>query len=61
MVAAGLPELLKVEDIEYVLDMLMAGYPTAKAAERLHDEIQKSINTKFRVFDNMIHTWIHEG
>lgn len=60
MVPSGMPELSNLEDIDYMLQMLREGETPGEAAAALADEIDKSITTKWRRFDNMIHTWIHE-
>lgn len=61
MLPAGIPELRKRDDITYMLNMLMEGSLPSEAIKRLEAEIDKSVNTKMRVFDNLVHTWVHEG
>jgi hypothetical protein len=61
MVPSSLPELMHVEDVEYLDNMMMHGATNGQAATVLNEEIEKSVNTKWRQFDNLIHTWVHEA
>jgi len=59
MVPAGMPELMREEDIHYLRDKLMLDVPWKKADKKLHAEIQKSLDTTYRRIDNMIHNFKH--
>jgi len=59
MVPAGMPELMREEDIHYLCDKLMLDVPWKKADKKLHTEIQKSLDTTYRRIDNMIHNLKH--
>lgn len=61
MVSAGIPELEQIEDIEYMLEILMESASPAQAEKRILSEIDKSVNTTWRLVDNLIHTWVHEA
>jgi hypothetical protein len=55
MVAAGMPELMKEADIWYMRDKLLLNEKEAKAEKKLHAEIETSLDSKYRRFDNFIH------
>ena len=55
MVAAGMPELLKESDIYYMRDKLLLNEKPAKAEKKLNEEIENSLDSKYRRLDNFIH------
>jgi len=59
MVPAGMPELMREEDIYYLRDKLMLDTNSKKAEKKLHEEIHKSLDTTYRRIDNMIHNMKH--
>jgi len=59
MVPAGMPELMREEDIYYLRDKLMLDVGWKKADKKLHAEIHKSLDTTYRRIDNMIHNLKH--
>jgi hypothetical protein len=61
MVSAGIPELAELEDVEYLRAMLLEETDDVKSSQRLREEILKSVSTKWRQIDNLIHTWVHEA
>ena len=54
MVAAGMPELIKETDIYYMRDKLYLHEKEAKAEKQLHVEIENSLDSKYRRFDNFV-------
>jgi hypothetical protein len=56
MVAAGMPELIKETDIYYMRDKLYLHEKEAKAEKQLHVEIENSLDSKYRRFDNFVRT-----
>jgi len=61
MVPAGMPELMREEDIYYLREKLMLDVPWAKAEKKLIAEIYNSLETTYRRIDNMIHNFKHGG
>jgi phosphatidylinositol-4,5-bisphosphate 3-kinase len=61
MLPAGIPELRKLDDINYLSNMLMENVLPSESTKKLEAEIEKSVSTKWRLFDNLVHTWIHEA
>jgi len=59
MVSAGMPELLVESDVHYLRDKLCLFDDEKKADKSLRDEIKKSLASKYRRFDNMIHNLKH--
>lgn len=59
MVAAGMPELMKESDIYYMRDKLLLNEKESKAEKKLHEEIENSLDSKYRRFDNFIHNMRH--
>jgi phosphatidylinositol-4,5-bisphosphate 3-kinase len=59
MVAAGMPELMREDDIEYMREKLALNMHPKQADKRLHAEIRKSLDTTYRRIDNMIHNLRH--
>lgn len=59
MVAAGMPELMVEQDIDYMRQKLALNMAWKKADLRLHAEIRKSLDTTYRRIDNMIHNLRH--
>jgi phosphatidylinositol-4,5-bisphosphate 3-kinase len=59
MVPAGMPELMREEDIYYLREKLMLDVPWAKAEKKLIAEIYNSLETTYRRIDNMIHNFKH--
>jgi 3-deoxy-D-arabino-heptulosonate 7-phosphate (DAHP) synthase class II len=59
MVAAGMPELMKETDIYYMRDKLLLNVEEKKAVKRLNEEIENSLESKYRRFDNFIHNMRH--
>ncbi len=55
MVAAGMPELMKESDIHYMRDKLYLQEKDSKADKKLSEEIENSLDSKYRRFDNFIH------
>ncbi|CEO95211.1 PI3-kinase family, ras-binding domain [Plasmodiophora brassicae] len=60
MVSAQMPELMFQEDIHYLRDKFFLQDSEKGAVERLRKEIQKSLNTTYRQFDNLIHNIKHK-
>eukprot|EP00475_Leptophrys_vorax_P025479 TRINITY_DN3569_c0_g2_i1.p1 TRINITY_DN3569_c0_g2~~TRINITY_DN3569_c0_g2_i1.p1 ORF type:complete len:1212 (-),score=305.94 TRINITY_DN3569_c0_g2_i1:1931-5425(-) len=58
---AGIPELRRLDDITYLYDRLMETVLPSEATKLLEAEIEKALNTKWRLFDNLVHTWVHES
>ncbi len=56
MVAAGMPELIKETDIYYMRDKLLLHEKESKAQQKLNEEIENSLDSKYRRFDNFIRT-----
>jgi hypothetical protein len=59
MVAAGMPELIKETDIYYMRDKLYLHEKEAKAEKQLHVEIENSLDSKYRRFDNFVRAQTH--
>ena len=59
MVAAGMPELMKETDIYYMRDKLLLNEKEQKAEKKLNEEIENSLDSKYRRFDNFIHNVRH--
>jgi hypothetical protein len=61
MVSAGMPELMKTSDINYLRDkfFLDENANEGSAVENLRKEIKKSLNTTYRQVDNFIHNLKH--
>lgn len=59
MTAAGMPELMLQKDVMYIKDKLHLDVNERTADKRLHDEINKSLDSTYRRFDNMIHNFKH--
>jgi len=59
MVSARMPELLVEEDIIYMQDKLHLNDTEESAEQKLQDEINKSLGSAYRRFDNMIHNFKH--
>jgi len=55
MIPAGMPELQKAEDIQYLVDQLHLELSEKEANEVFKNEINKSLADNFRRFDNFIH------
>lgn len=60
MCAAGMPELLKREDVEYLRDMLALDQTDARANEKLREELKSSMGSISRQLDNWIHNMKHK-
>mmetsp|Transcript_7990 Transcript_7990/g.12085 ORF Transcript_7990/g.12085 Transcript_7990/m.12085 type:complete len:248 (+) Transcript_7990:3-746(+) len=61
MVSAGMPELMVESDIHYLRDKLHLNLKKKAADKQLHLEINKSLDSYYRRFDNMIHNFKHGG
>jgi hypothetical protein len=61
MTPAGIPELRRLDDLQYLLDRLMESTLPSEATKLLEAEIEKALNAKSRVWDNLVHTWVHES
>lgn len=59
MVTAGMPELQKKGEIEYLRDMLSLKLTEMEANSRFLEEIETSLNNSFRRFDNLMHNFKH--
>jgi hypothetical protein len=59
MVSAGMPELMKEQDIFYMREKLYLNVNEKKADKKLHTEINKSLDSTYRRIDNMIHNLKH--
>jgi phosphatidylinositol-4,5-bisphosphate 3-kinase len=59
MTAAGMPELMLQKDVMYIKDKLHLDVNERMADKKLHDEINKSLDSTYRRFDNMIHNFKH--
>eukprot|EP01083_Nonionella_stella_P098819 277967_1 len=60
MVPAGMPELLKEEDIFYLRDMLGLDKSDEQVAKIFNAELKKSLAGTWRLLDNTIHNLIHK-
>ena len=54
-----MPELLCEADIYYMRDKLYLHLNEKKAEKELNEEINNSLNSMYRRFDNFIHAWVH--
>jgi len=59
MVSAGMPELMVEEDINYLRKKLALDVSEKKAEKLLQGEIRKSLDSKYRRLDNLIHNFKH--
>jgi phosphatidylinositol-4,5-bisphosphate 3-kinase len=59
MVSAGMPELMVEKDIHYLRDKLHLDETETRANTLLREEIDKSLTSNYRRFDNMIHNFKH--
>ena len=59
MVAAGMPELSKSDDIDYLREKLFLDIDVKGAQKELLDEVKKSLDSTYRRLDNMIHNLKH--
>jgi len=59
MTAAGMPELMLQKDVTYIQKKLHLDVTERMADKKLHDEINKSLDSTYRRFDNMIHNFKH--
>lgn len=59
MVSAGMPELMIEKDIHYLRDKLHLDETEKRANDLLKEEIDKSLTSNYRRFDNMIHNFKH--
>lgn len=59
MVTAGMPELQKKKEIEYLREMLSLKLTEMEANSRFLEEIETSLNNTFRRFDNLMHNFKH--
>merc|ERR1719397_923660 len=59
MVSAKMPELMVEEDIIYMQEKLYLNETPEEADKKLQDEINKSLGSAYRRFDNMIHNFKH--
>jgi len=61
MVAAGMPELMRENDIHYLRNKLSLEMTNSVAVKELESEIDKSLNSTYRRIDNYIHILVHNG
>ena len=54
-----MPELTKLEDIQYIKDRIEFQMTTKEAENMFKQEIQRSKQDVFRVMDNQIHNMKH--
>lgn len=59
MTSAGMPELMKESDINYLREMLLLDMNEKKAEQNLYEQIDSSVKDTFRRFDNWIHNLKH--
>jgi phosphatidylinositol-4,5-bisphosphate 3-kinase len=59
MVTAGMPELTKKKEIEYLREMLSLKLTEMEAKSKFLEEIENSLNNTFRRFDNLMHNFKH--
>lgn len=59
MVPAGMPELMVEADVNYFRDKMALNKTLEKADKILRDEVRKSLASRYRRFDNMIHNFKH--
>ena len=59
MVTAGMPELTKKKEIEYLREMLSLKLTEMEAESKFLEEIENSLNNTFRRFDNLMHNFKH--
>ena len=59
MTNCGIPELQKVEDIQYMIDELMLKKSDAAAAAKFKETITESLNTKATLFNDAVHLLKH--
>jgi len=55
MLSAGMPELKRDDDIQYMVNRLDLGISEQEASNKFKKEIQKAMQTYSRRFDNFIH------
>ena len=55
MLSAGMPELNKEKDIEFLVDRLHFELTEQEASKLFKKEIIKAMNNKMRRFDNVAH------
>ena len=55
MIPAGIPELTRDTDIEYMMDKLHLKLTDEQAGKLIRKEIKKCLNDYYRIFDNWVH------
>ena len=55
MLSAGMPELKRDDDIQFLVNRLDLGISEQEASNKFKKEIQKAMTTYSRRFDNFIH------
>jgi len=55
MLSAGMPELRKDEDLQWLVDKLDMNISEQEASNKFKKEIQKAMRTSSRRFDNFVH------
>ncbi len=61
MIPAGMPELTKRSDIEFIERMLVLEKSNEEATRHYKDEIGNALATISRRLDNLAHTMKHSG
>merc|ERR1719168_577563 len=59
MIPAEMPELTKSEDIRYLLKKLCLEKSKDEARQYVNKEIATSLNDKYRLWDQAIHSIVH--
>ena len=59
MVSAGMPELMEVQDVNYLQEKLNLHLSDSDAEKAFKKELKKSLDTTWRRIDNMIHNVKH--
>ncbi|EGR27704.1 phosphatidylinositol- -diphosphate 3-kinase, putative [Ichthyophthirius multifiliis] len=60
MLSAGMPELQKQSDIQYLVDMLNLNLSEQEASQHFKNELIRSKNSYFRQVDNFIHEYVRK-
>ena len=60
MLSAGMPELQKIKDINYMLEKLHINATDDEARDIFYAEIEKSRKELYRRIDNFIHNYKHK-
>ena len=59
MLQTGIPQLTKIEDLDYIRDSLSLDLTDEEASEKFKKLIDESINTKMSVINNSFHSLVN--